>query len=1028
MTRRNLARRGWAIAPLLGVFVFLAAQGAIAGVFRSRHDFDTGFPTTTTIPRKFGRCSVCHVPHRGDPAFMLWPRSLSEERSYYTQTNNPNYVPGSTLMCYDCHDDAAAADNDPLPGVWATSNKPQDVAFTDGPPSRGGTKVGYYEMITAVVPGGGNVPPIDGSPTGGHYWKTEPTGTPDFARGDKIWCEMCHDPHNALTGNNEGFFRYETPNGSGGMVTLGNNHKVSSNKLNPPTTTENGRSMCAACHSYSNSGSAVTLYGVTVPKPPTTMPQHLVTDTTPCTNCHPHNKVFASCRECHGWPPLQTQAQAGGLFDKNLRPDAENYPGGAGAHQRHKDVLGDAIFKCELCHGPNAGSASWHNQGNGIILQTFPAGAANVDVMGLSAYWDPNGTRAASYTGLASGVALQPGYEFSAKGGGDQRCATLACHGNPPNTVGALNWTDKMVNDATGAFVGDGDMICAWCHGASSPAAPAVIDFGTGPIVAPNVMGSGSTWGAEVNGHGLPATSRYDQGAVGDGLGKNGAGKECVVCHDATYRVNASPPPAPVYVPNKTHFDSANDSAEKRLWSGAHQVNGQTISATATVAPDQLCVACHQNAGGDAGTQLSHHGNDPASGYLRLEGAFTRVCRQCHNVHGANWNGTGRNLYMVGSWVDADHDGVAETGADEARVDSNATNATTSITAADNKVIFTSRTGANSFDTNNGLPNQNICRTCHAAATGGGLHDGTPSSFDMRGQDCTQCHDHDYDEVPSTADAFMPSSCGFCHGEDCNVSKGLDNVPCTSDDAPNVVSAVVGGVCLSVYNGTWWDTQQGGNSATQQGGHGDPDGVENGNASLTPTCLSCHNTSDGTGAHLNGVYNSVGSELPRIQQASPPTLCADPTPRPKGNANTNTSHLLPAYFTKYPANGGGDYRYQVAMDNFCYRECHQSNSVPDMRHEKDTAPADANHWSVELGTHLTGTTPSISMIDADLTTNAGGTPNYAPCASCHNPHGSTNTDTKGSGGGAKNRMMINTYPTNLDWSKGVGLCINCHNQ
>jgi len=163
-------------------------------------------------------------------------------------------------------------------------------------------------------------------------------------------------------------------------------------------------------------------------------------------------------------------------------------------------------------------------------------------------------------------------------------------------------------------------------------------------------------------------------------------------------------------------------------------------------------------------------------------------------------------------------------------------------------------------------------------------------------------------------------------------------------------------------------------------------------------------------------------------------MCPDPTPRPKGNPTTNTSHLLPngtpgggGYFNKYPANGSGAYSNQVAMDNFCYRECHQSNSVPDMRHEQDTAPAAANHWSVELGTHLTGTVPTISMFDADLTTNAAGLPNYAPCASCHNPHGSMNDDTKGSGPGAKNRMMINTYPANLNWgNKGSALCVNCH--
>lgn len=1030
MTLRYRVRRGRALVPLLAVFVLLGAEAALAGLVGSRHDFSATGPFPNTIPRR-GACSTCHLPHNGQAGYNLWTRSLAAERTLYSQATNPNYTPGSTLECFDCHDFPGAADTDPLIGTWNAAHRPQDVATTDGPPAQGGTKTGYYEMITGVMPGGGNIPPVDGSPTGGHYWRTEPTGTPDYARGDKIFCGLCHDPHRALTGTNEAFFLRQTANGSGGTVALGaDGLKASPNMING-TGTGTGREMCAACHSYSNSGTAVTLYGVTVPKPPTTMPQHVIADVTPCTNCHAHNKVFASCRECHGWPPLQTSAQAGGLFDKTLRPNAESYPGGAGAHQRHKDALGDAIFRCELCHGPNTGSAPWHNTGNGTVLQ------ANVDVMGLSSVWDPTLTRPTAYTGAASAVAVQPGYEFSAKGGMDQRCSLLACHGNPPNTNGALNWTDDMVNETTGAFVGDGDMICAWCHGLVSPAAPAVIDFGSGPIVAPNVMGSGATWGAEVNGHGLVATAKYDRNTVGEATpqGKNGAGKECVVCHDATYKANATPPPA--NVPNKTHFDSVNDSAEKRLWSGTHLVNGQPISAVPATAPGQLCAACHQNTGADAGTQLSQHHNS-AGGYGPPLETWPqpRVCRQCHNVHGANWNGTGRNLYMVGSWVDVNNNGLAEAG-EEARVDSNATTSVPNITAGaggDNAVVFTSRTGANSFDANDGTPLNNICRTCHAAATGGGLHDGLASPFDMRGQDCTQCHDHDYDDVASTPDAFMPSGCEGCHGRDGIVHRGVDNQECTADDAPNVMTRHVGAAWISVWDGTWWDTQQGGNDATQQGGHGDPDGKESGNSLLTPQCLACHNTSDGTGAHLNGVYNSVGSELPRgsVNWLVAGPDCPDPTPRPKMNANANTSHLLPnttpggGYFNKYPANGGGAYNYQVAMDNFCYRECHQANSVVDHRHELDTAALDANHWSVELGTHLTRTTPTFSMTDADVTTNVSGLPNYAPCVSCHNPHGSTNTDTRGSGVGAKNHMIINTYPTNFDWFRGAAFCNNCH--
>ena len=39
---------------------------------------------------------------------------------------DPNYKPGSTLYCYDCHDDAALADVDPDPANWlSVTHKPQ---------------------------------------------------------------------------------------------------------------------------------------------------------------------------------------------------------------------------------------------------------------------------------------------------------------------------------------------------------------------------------------------------------------------------------------------------------------------------------------------------------------------------------------------------------------------------------------------------------------------------------------------------------------------------------------------------------------------------------------------------------------------------------------------------------------------------------------------------------------------------------------------------------------------------------------
>ena len=178
-------------------------------------------------------------------------------------------------------------------------------------------------------------------------------------------------------------------------------------------------------------------------------------------------------------------------------------------------------------------------------------------------------------------------------------------------------------------------------------------------------------------------------------------------------------------------------------------------------------------------------------------------------MHGANWNGAGRNLYMVGKWLDGNHNGAADAG-EEARVDTNATDETVGITAADNAVVFTSRTGADSFDENDGpysaaADTDDICATCHAAATGGaagtggGSHDGLAGPFEMRGQDCTPCHAHDF--------GFMPAGCNACHGDGSTTSgqywpDGVDNNPSRvlyADDNPGAHENHVAAISRQVF-------------------------------------------------------------------------------------------------------------------------------------------------------------------------------------------------------------------------------------
>jgi hypothetical protein len=750
--------------PFLTVSVLLGAVPAVAGVQGSAHDF-TGFPGSGITPG--GACSACHFAHGALDQLVLWPRDLTDERSYFDQTVDPAYVAGTTLACYDCHDNQREGEvespTDPDKNIWPLTGfhggepgNPQDIAFDDYPGVQGSGQTGYYELSDGTLP---NPPilsgPTDGSPTGGHYWKRPSvniSGTPVYEQGDKLHCTLCHDPHNSETANNDVMFRTSVWDGNG-WVNIGSGYTSSTNTrdhdgANPDIF--NGRGMCAACHSYSNQGTPIDMWGDTLPEPPATVPQHEQLSLAPCTDCHGHNFVSVSCSLCHANPPLEDSASAGGFFDPDLRPRAESYAGGAGAHRRHLEALGASIFDCDICHGPSPGTAGWHNFGDGTVLQN------NVDIMGQSAYWDPGGSRVTGYVGSASGETVPAGYEFTAKGGNDGgdggRCFGLACHGNPPDTAGALNWTDDMVDDTTGGPVSLD--ICRWCHDAT----PATIDGGT--IHAPNVMGSGSTFGAEINGHGLGPASRYDLDAVGDGLGSFGAGKDCTVCHDATYQANPTPPPD--NVPAKTHFDGAWNSAEKRL---RDTINTQVVAGT-----NDACLACHQNAGPDAGTQVSTHGNSAAGGYSPIEPVqFTRQCRQCHEPHGLAWNGSGRNLSMVGNWLDntpgGNRNGLADPG-EEAVVDSDGSLA---FTTADRPVVFTAASGNGSYDDgfDDGLW-RSVCVVCHNNLVNNHNQYGDTTlqgqGHNPVGTDCSGCHAHDFDGGPGTADGFMPSGCTGCHG------------------------------------------------------------------------------------------------------------------------------------------------------------------------------------------------------------------------------------------------------------------------
>ena len=82
-------------------------------------------------------------------------------------------------------------------------------------------------------------------------------------------------------------------------------------------------------------GNASTVDASKAFPPPLGPPEHTEGSAVPCTGCHQHNNINASCGGCHDFPPT------------------------TGAHAAHASMAnGKPEFNCQTCHGPSPGSAS----------------------------------------------------------------------------------------------------------------------------------------------------------------------------------------------------------------------------------------------------------------------------------------------------------------------------------------------------------------------------------------------------------------------------------------------------------------------------------------------------------------------------------------------------------------------------------------------------------------------------------------------------------------------------------------------
>jgi len=193
--------------------------------------------------------------------------------------------------------------------------------------------------------------------------------------------------------------------------------------------------------------------------------------------------------------------------------------------------------------------------------------------------------------------------------------------------------------------------------------------------------------------------------------------------------------------------------------------------------------------------------------------------------------------------------------------------------------------------------------------------------------------------------------------------------------APNVAT---------YWDGSWWRANRGGSAGEQHGGHGDPGGK----AALDCTGASgCHDLRlPDPGEHRDGALRA---------------------------ASANTFHLRGGFIAESTPKA---WSVQLAFDDFCASACHARNAVPEMRHMGVTE----KRPYLKLGND--GTDPGGGRIpgfplDEDLTSAAPpGEPIFAPCVTCHDPHGTAAADVPD----GSNHMV------RLGYYSAATLCKICH--
>ncbi len=534
--------------------------------------------------------------------------------------------------------------------------------------------------------------------------------------------------------------------------------------------------VCGSCHKgagsfHTNDGSWIDTGSHTV---------HAQTKQYRCTNCHqypgqPPNGSLGKCGGCHPMDGTVNRHVDGYInvrFGDTIDPDNVFILSGVfdnnGDHVNDNTIVPGAPYgTCEslYCHGTGTPALTGGaNQYSGT--PNIPKwGDVNTSRCG-SCHAGPGG--ATNYPGKASNYPTSGAHAIhmdNTSMAGPRIAACTDCHtanttashvdgrvdfrksylDNSPTTMDSTNTCDPCHGLGAPAaktnWASAGALDCLTCH-MNGSLANSKADL-TG-ITAPNVGGDNATYGSYYTGHNRT-------GATYPVSGNQPGNRVCADCHDTALR----------------HIDGTDNTtyAGNRLRTTVSgNATGSTVSG--------LCDACHAKSGTItvAKNKINTHGNAGYAANLENQsasspaspGAFAATCDQCHEVHGMVNGPAGPNIWMISPSIRVNGSMVVD------------------------NVVFTSRTGANSFNNTKGSTPlagygavKEICAVCHAATNApyspmtynvSGWHNAPNYKGDETGKDCSSCHTHNKDDSTLTVDGLMPQACNACHSY-----PGLDN-------------------------------------------------------------------------------------------------------------------------------------------------------------------------------------------------------------------------------------------------------------